>query len=372
MLSNKKVSLVLSALLVASFTSVWPIPARAATAKPGLTVAVFPFKVLNKDPRAMHLGEGASEHIITHLVQSKTIEVVEESQLDKALKQVAKGQSGIFEESSAIEMGRMVNAKYIIIGTVQLFGFQSSLNARLLDVTTAKLVLATSVQGKWINIFELYEKLATKVTDALREELGYKRIIRHPKLTEAKVEKKAAKEKTQASPASEVKTAKIKQAVSQPTLLEQGEKLDPAFGGASLSKANKLYRRAVLSDPQDPHARRRLASTLIAMTRWNEARYNLKKSLELDPHNAWAEKQMGYCLHKLDREAEAVKHYQKALVLHPKDNETRAWLGGAYLSLGKNQKAKKTFQKVLKEEPNNELARRGLRVAAQRSKSAAK
>ena len=77
-MKNKAVYTVAKALLLSSFVFLQPLQLWAAQAKPDQTVAVFPFKVLNKDPRAMHLGEGASEHIITHLVQSKTIEVVED------------------------------------------------------------------------------------------------------------------------------------------------------------------------------------------------------------------------------------------------------------------------------------------------------
>lgn len=326
---------------------------QAAEQDSHLTVAVFPFKVLNKDPRAMHLGEGASEHIITHLVQSGTIEVVEESQLDKAVKQIAKGQSGMFEEKSAIELGRMVNAKYIVIGTVQLFGYEASINARLLDVSTAKLVLANSVQGKWSTIFDLYEQLAKKVTQALAAHLDQL----HPKVAQNTVKATSPKAPQAAKP-------------SATELMAKGQKLDPAKGGKHLKAANKLYRQAVLSDPRNPHARRLLAGTLIAMKRFDEARYNLKKSLAIEPKNAWAQSQMGYCLHKLGDEKTAMQHYQKALAIAPNNTQTRAWLAASLLSLGKNLKAQTEFKKVLSSEPNNDFARRGLRVAEQRIKSA--
>lgn len=330
--------------------------AQAAEQDSHLTVAVFPFKVLNKDPRAMHLGEGASEHIITHLVQSGAIEVVEESQLDKAVKQIAKGQSGMFEEKSAIELGRLVNAKYIVIGTVQLFGYEASLNARLLDVSTAKLVLATSVQGKWSAIFDLYEQLAKKVTQALATHLDQL----HPKIAQNTAQATSLTAVPQpAKPSAE-------------ELMAKGQKLDPATGGKDPKAAIKLYRQAVLSDPGDPQARRLLAGRLIAIKRFDEARYNLNKSLATEPKNAWAQSQMGYCLHKLDDEKTAILHYQKALGIAPDDTQTRAWLAASLLSLGKNLEAQTEFKKVLSSDPNNDLARRGLRVAEQRIQSASR
>lgn len=306
------------------------------------TVAVFPFKVLNKDPRAAHLGEGASEHIITHLVQSGAVEIVEEAQLDKAIKRMAKGQTGFFEEKNALELGRMVNARYVIVGTVQLFGYQVAINSRLLEVETSKLVIAESIHGKYTDIFALYEKLATRLKDSLINHLSMM-------VTSSAVAERGGNT----------------DAVNIVELLAKAEKLDPAYGGKDLKGANMIYRQAVLRDPESAQARRRLAGTFIAMERYDEAKYNLEKAVEVEPNHAWAQAYLGYCLHKQEDEATALVHYSKALDQNPNDTQTRAWMAGSLLKLGRPEEAREQFKLVLAKDPKNEVAQRGLRIADQ-------
>src|SRR5687768_10105762 len=87
-------------------------------------VAIFPFKVLNPEPKFQHFGEGASEAIINIVVRDKSLKIVEESQLDKAIGSMARNQTGLFEEDSALAVGQMVDARYIIIGSVDVLADQ--------------------------------------------------------------------------------------------------------------------------------------------------------------------------------------------------------------------------------------------------------
>ncbi|MFH1809107.1 MAG: FlgO family outer membrane protein [Pseudomonadota bacterium] len=326
----------------------WSSDASAAASQ-RQPVAVFPFKVLNKDPRAAHLGEGASEHIITHLVQSGAVEIVEEAQLDKAIKRLAKGQTGFFEEKNALELGRMVNARYVIVGTVQLFGYQVAINSRLLEVETSKLVIAESIHGKYTDIFTLYEKLATRLKDSLINHLSML-------VTSSAVAARGGDTN----------------AVNIVELLAKGEKLDPAYGGKDLKGANMIYRQAVLRDPDSAAARRRLAGTFLSMERYDEAKFNLEKAVEVEPKHAWAQAYLGYCLHKQDDEAGALVHYSKALETNPNDMQTRAWMAGSLLKLGRAEEAREEFKLVLARDPSNDVARRGLRIAEQSMSQARK
>src|SRR5512140_2016598 len=72
-------------------------------------VAVFPFKVLNKEDKFQSYGEGAAEAIINKIVNDKSLRIVEESQLEKAVNALARNQSGLFEEESALAVGQMVD-----------------------------------------------------------------------------------------------------------------------------------------------------------------------------------------------------------------------------------------------------------------------
>ena len=106
-------------------------------------VAIFPFKVLNQDPKLVHLGEGAAEAVINKVVNDKALRIVEESQLDKAVNTLARNQNGMFEEESYLEIGKMVDARFIVIGSVQVVENQVAVTARLLEVETRQLLTAT-------------------------------------------------------------------------------------------------------------------------------------------------------------------------------------------------------------------------------------
>src|SRR5688572_27181288 len=99
--STMRISLLLVAPLALAATSVSAGPVKADKNK-APTVAVFDFKVLNDDKKLSHFGAGASEAIINKLVNDKALRVVEESQLDKAVNALARNQSGLFEEESAL------------------------------------------------------------------------------------------------------------------------------------------------------------------------------------------------------------------------------------------------------------------------------
>lgn len=314
----------------------------AAAKERSQTVAVFPFKVLNKDPRAAHLGEGASEHIITHLVQSNAIDIVEEAQLDKAIRRLANAQTGVFEESNALQLGKMVNARFVIIGTVELFGYQVAINSRLLEVETGKLIIAESIHGNVDSIFELYEKLAARLKESLIHHLSML-------VTSSAVAERGGNSDT----------------VNIIELISRGEKLDPAYGGKDLKGANMAYRQAVLRDPNSAAARRRLASTFIMMERFDEAKYNLDKAIAMEPNNAWAQSRLGYCLHRLGQESDALVAYSKSLEINPNDVEARAWYASSLLKLGNYDDARANFAEVLKRDPKNTVAQRGMRFIDQ-------
>ena len=132
------------------------------------------------------------------------------------------------------------------------------------------------------------------------------------------------------------------------------------------------YRQAVLRDPSNAAARRRLAGTFIALERYDEARYNLDKALQSEPGHGWAQAHMGYCLHKLGEENKALVHYQRAVEIAPQDTKYKTWLAASLLKLGNAGEAQRHFKEVLAKEPGNKTARRGLRFAEQTLRQARK
>ncbi len=289
-------------------------------------VAVLPFKVLNKEENLNHYGEGASDTIINKIVNDKALKVVEESQLDKAVNALARNQTGLFEEDSALAIGQMVDARYIVIGSVQLVGDDKSgqikVNARVLEVETRQLLVSESVFGPIAAAFQQYEEIGARLVTKMTNHLA---------------------QRTEGASADSV-------AVSQ--LIDDGKSFDPAFPPVAgvakdLSKALTAYNKAVLRDPKSAraylalgHGELRLAEDQQKLdpTRSRQtlvtSREHLKRSAELDGQNPFAWTQLGRAEGRLANHVAAGDAFQHALAIDSQFVAARFGLAVALLSTG--------------------------------------
>ncbi len=291
-------------------------------------VAIFPFKVLNKEDKHQHLGEGAAEAIVNKIVNDKALRIVEESQLDKAINAIARNQSGLFEEDSYLAIGQMVDARYVVIGSVQVAGEQVALNGRLLEVETRQLLAAERVVKPFNDVLGGYDELAARLLSKMTFHL--------------------AQRVAGGDSADEI-------AVRQ--LIEEAKSYDPMFpagtdaGGRPISKdaakALAIYNKAVLRDPKNGvaqlalgHAQSRAAATLASTdpTRANnvlkDAVEHLRSATKIDGSNPFAWTELGRCEGRLGNHAMAKVAFQHAIDL---DNNYAAALFGiavAQLNLG--------------------------------------
>lgn len=66
--------------------------------------------------------------------------VLERSQMDKILDEFEYQATGCTDEKCAVELGKMLNAERIIIGSVGLVGQTYTINARIIDIETANTI----------------------------------------------------------------------------------------------------------------------------------------------------------------------------------------------------------------------------------------
>lgn len=129
--------LFVAVLLCATFSG-----ARPCRAAP-LSVAVAPFL---SQGASYHLGSALSEMVTTALAGNRDITVVERSRLGEVARQQRLALSGVVETSTAVKAGRLVGAKYFILGAVSRFGALLMVTARLVDVESGR-VLASFEQS---------------------------------------------------------------------------------------------------------------------------------------------------------------------------------------------------------------------------------
>jgi TolB-like protein/TPR repeat protein len=263
-------------------------------------VAVFPFKVLNPDKRFAHFGEGAADAIITRVVKDGVLKIVEESQLDKAVNSLARNATGLFEEDSALDIGQMVDARFIVIGSVDMLGEQVAISARVLEVETRQLLVADRVHGPVANAFNLYDELGVRITKHMHRHLANRVAVRGGQ--------------------DDADAAAVKD------LLNKGKKFDPMFGGADLPRAISWYKKAVLRDPNSPTTRFALGNALARGGHHHEAKYNLEHAVELNGKHAPSYAWLGFVEDRMGNKTAARANYQSAIDRDPKFSEAHYFM----------------------------------------------
>jgi hypothetical protein len=113
------------------------------------------------------------------MARSGQLEIVERSRLEAALIEMDMSMLGIVDEETAAELGRAVGATTIMVGSfVSISGFVR-INARLIDVQTARVLTAESVQGPEAGegLFNLMDQIAAAME---RQLIGAPVVVAQP------------------------------------------------------------------------------------------------------------------------------------------------------------------------------------------------
>jgi len=109
----------------------------------GLRIAVIPFEAPDSlaDARKM-----SSEYAVNYLVSQPGITVVDRDNFKKVYDELQLSQSNLISEKSALEMGKMLSANYILTGTVSSFSKKQTVFMRLINTETTEITTAASAQ----------------------------------------------------------------------------------------------------------------------------------------------------------------------------------------------------------------------------------
>jgi TolB-like protein len=111
-------------------------------------IAILEFQPLNEEARKDNLGKIFTEVLTTSFFKSEAFKIIEREQLQKILKELELTQSGIIDTSNAKQIGKMVGANAIVIGSVTKIGNDMRLDARIIDVETGIILTAEKTEGK--------------------------------------------------------------------------------------------------------------------------------------------------------------------------------------------------------------------------------
>jgi TolB-like protein len=113
------------------------------------TVAVLEFQSPNHNLGLM--GRNAQPTFITELVKSKKVKVVDEKRMDDAVKRFEKGQSGLMDPKKVKQIGKFLNADYVVAGSLSFTGDAFTMTVHVTNVETLEIEMADDVDFRDID-----------------------------------------------------------------------------------------------------------------------------------------------------------------------------------------------------------------------------
>ncbi len=276
-------------------------PAAPGPVLPAHAVAVLPFENLSAEPNNEFLALGIAEMVLHRLADLKDLTVI------------ARTSSFVFRNRSedARDIGRELNARYLVEGSVQREGERLRVTTELIDATSGRRVWSLSFDRQLVDIFALQDEISGKVANALSVSLTAA-AERGPESRTSKLDAYLAYLQGRAL-ASTFKTADAEAAVER---FAQAIEIDPQFAAAYAQEARAISQLVSLRDRPDPAAVAKAASL-------ND------KALELDPDlgEAWVQRASARDASSEQEAATAEKEFRKGLALAPNYGEGFASFG---------------------------------------------
>ena len=244
-------------------------------------IAVMPFANLTGQKEYDWLSTGIGEVFTTKLGGLPYFNLVERIKISEILKEMELGQTGLIDENTAPQVGKMLGAEGLVTGSFQIVGQAIRMDARLLDVETGRVYAFAGAFGELDKIFEAQDRIAASFLDALNAPL-----------------------------------------TNQDQLLL-------ASKPTTSMEAFKLYSQAV--DTYTPEGSALDDEQRIAL---------LNQSTHIDPNFPMAYLGLGYiyAVKKKDYQQAAV-NYNRVVILQPHNPLPRIWLTRIYLKEGNTQAA---------------------------------
>ena len=178
-------SLVVLALAAGVATSQAAVAEEQQDSRPG--IAVFPFDNggsygQNKE-NFEALSVGMQQMLTTELAVNPALRVVDRSQIKQLLSEQDLGANGRVDANTAAKIGKVVGAKYAVLGGfTDLYG-DFRIDIRIVNVETSEIVKTEKVNGKREGLYGLVTSAAAQITrgvnlPALPKQLGEARETR--------------------------------------------------------------------------------------------------------------------------------------------------------------------------------------------------
>jgi hypothetical protein len=123
------------------------------------------------------------ERLTTHLVSAKKLRVVERRLVQKLLEEQKLNETGVIDQATAKEMGRVLGVDILITGTlIDLAGDRTEVNARALKSDTGEVIAASNavIERIWTDTPRRPERVFNRAPEPDKEDHSEKKSDEEP------------------------------------------------------------------------------------------------------------------------------------------------------------------------------------------------
>jgi len=349
-----------------------PAPPSVAAAEDRRSVAVLPFANQSGDAGQDYFSDGITEDLITDLSKLSGLMVI------------ARSSTSAYRGMTVNlgQVGRELNARYVVEGSVRRAGDRLRITAQLNDSVTGHQLWGERYDRELKDMFELQDDVRQKIVAALALKLS-------PKESEMMAKRPTGNVEAYDAWARGLRHSTFltrQDNLEARRMFQRAIELDPGFARAygwmantygleaemgwvnseedRLAAAENAVRhgeRAVALDDSLPEARWTLARAYVIRREMERAQAELRKALELNPSYADGHAYYAMLMAYDGRAAEGMDHIQQAMRFNP---QYPYWyltpLGNLQLILGRYAEAEASFRTLLERNPNWQQGRRML------------
>jgi len=129
------------------------------------TVAILYFDYGGQDEQMGYLRKGLTQMLISDLTHVDTIDLIERTRLQEILEELELQRSTKIDPDSAVEVGKLLGARYMVLGGY--FDLMGTLrvDARVVDVETGRIVRSMGANGKQDDFLAIEQRIAEQLEE---------------------------------------------------------------------------------------------------------------------------------------------------------------------------------------------------------------
>lgn len=203
------------------------------------TLAVMYFDNQTNDANLDVMRKGLADMMVTDLVSWDGVTVVERDKFESVVGELKLQRSKYFDAASVVKIGKFLEARYLLTGTMTISKDKLILDARLIDATQSKNVVTARADGPKDDVFAVEQSLVEQVANGIDLKLkneGARRKAKVPSL-EALLDYSKAIDLTDQGKVEEAQKAFAALVSKSPTFLMARERKEQAV--KALEEYNK-------------------------------------------------------------------------------------------------------------------------------------